>query len=83
LAEKFEPEIAQLKGLAIGAALSIVRDLVSRSLPEQARQSLAETVDGFTTKLGGKPIQGLVPEQSHEQPPEPAAVGMRTGRPHF
>lgn len=68
MAEKFQPEIAQLKGLAIGAALSILRDLVTRSLPAEARQQVTETVDGFTTKLGGKPMQGLLAEASHEQP---------------
>lgn len=69
LAQELKPEIEQVKGLAIGAALSIVRDLLSRSLPPDARKQVAETMDHVTVKLGGKPIQGLVPER------EPSMAG--------
>ncbi len=76
MAQTFKPEIEEVKGLAIGAALSIVRDLVSRSLAPEMRQQLAETVDHFTVKLGGKPIQGLVPEpKAAHQTREPSMAG--------
>lgn len=58
--EKFAPEIDQLKSLAIGAALGIVRDMLSRSAPPQVAPQIAGMVDNITTKLGGKPVEGPV-----------------------
>jgi ElaB/YqjD/DUF883 family membrane-anchored ribosome-binding protein len=76
LAVKFRPELDQLKGLAVGAALSVARDLLGRALPEEARPKVAETVDSFIVKLGGKPIHGLVPpEEAEQRRPEPTAAG--------
>jgi ElaB/YqjD/DUF883 family membrane-anchored ribosome-binding protein len=71
MAEKFRPEINALKELAVGAALSVARDLLTRSLPEHARQPVADTVDRVTTKLGGKPVQGLVPVAEPDRQPQP------------
>jgi ElaB/YqjD/DUF883 family membrane-anchored ribosome-binding protein len=67
MVEKFRPEIDELKGLAIGAALSVVRDLLTRSLAEQAQQPVAQVIDNVTTKLGGKPMHGLLPKEESEQ----------------
>jgi ElaB/YqjD/DUF883 family membrane-anchored ribosome-binding protein len=77
LAQKFKPELDELKGLAVGAALSLARDFITRALPQETRQRVAETVDHFTTKLGGKPIQGLLPPEEPEQQPrrEPTMAG--------
>jgi ElaB/YqjD/DUF883 family membrane-anchored ribosome-binding protein len=61
-AEKFQPEIDQVKGLALSAAISLARDLLGRYLPSEIKQQVTEAVDGFTVKLGGKPLHGLVPE---------------------
>jgi ElaB/YqjD/DUF883 family membrane-anchored ribosome-binding protein len=61
-AEKFKPEIDQMKSLALGAAISVARDLLGRYLPPEFKNHVSDAVDGFTVKLGGKPIHGLVPE---------------------
>lgn len=45
-----------LKGLAIGALMGLVRDMVSRSLPENMKTDVLSLVDDFTTRLGGKPL---------------------------
>jgi hypothetical protein len=63
LATQFAPELAQLKSMALGAMLGIVRDMVSQSAPPQFGPQLAEVVDNLTVKLGGKPVQGPVLRQ--------------------
>ena len=77
LGDTFGPEIAKLRGLAIGTSLGLVRDLVSSSAPPTLRAQIAEVVDGFTSKLGGQRIQGPVfslgdnsEEQASTAPPE-------------
>ncbi len=62
----------KLKGLAIGAAMSVARDLLSQSLPEQLRPHLDEVVNNVTAKLGGEPVPGhlldeLVPRWQHQR----------------
>jgi ElaB/YqjD/DUF883 family membrane-anchored ribosome-binding protein len=56
----FGPELAKLKGMAIGYLGAAVRDLMSQSLPESMRQQVRETMDSITQKLGGQPVQGPV-----------------------
>jgi ElaB/YqjD/DUF883 family membrane-anchored ribosome-binding protein len=63
LGQRFAPEIDKLKGLAIGALGSLVRDVVSQAAPGSVRERLTPVIDDVTRKLGGEPIQGsLVPE---------------------
>jgi ElaB/YqjD/DUF883 family membrane-anchored ribosome-binding protein len=57
---RFGPEITTLKGLAIGTALSIVRDRITQSAPESMKTQLAAVMDRITIKLGGEPLQGPV-----------------------
>lgn len=66
LGQTFDSELAQLKGLAIGALLGVVRDLLVRSVPEQFGPRLGEVVDSVTIKLGGQPIRGPVLEGGRE-----------------
>jgi ElaB/YqjD/DUF883 family membrane-anchored ribosome-binding protein len=71
--QTFAPEMKKLKGLAIGAAMSVVRDLVTQSIPEQLRPQLDELVNNVTSKLGGEPMQGhlldqLMPQRNEERP---------------
>jgi len=61
LFDRFHGEIEQVKGLAIGMALGLVRDVIKENLP-QLEQQVGEIVDGITTKLGGTPVQGRVME---------------------
>jgi len=58
LSQTFAPEVQKLKGLAIGAAMGIVRDLVTQSVPDQLRGQVDEMLNNVTTKLGGQPVQG-------------------------
>jgi len=60
LADTFHNEIGTLKGLAIGAAMGLVRDLVAKRVPPQMSGQLTEVIDSITTKLGGEPVRGPV-----------------------
>jgi len=51
------PELSKLKGLAIGTTLGLVRDLLTRSMPQEVSAKLSEVIDGITTKLGGEPVR--------------------------
>jgi len=55
LAETFAPEIAKLKGMAVGAAVGLMRDKISEAVPPQFQQNVSELMDRFTVKLGGEP----------------------------
>jgi ElaB/YqjD/DUF883 family membrane-anchored ribosome-binding protein len=73
MSQTFAPELQQLKGLAIGAAMGVVRDLVTQSVPDQLRAQVNEMIDNVTTKLGGEPVQGhlldeLLPRRRDDYP---------------
>jgi ElaB/YqjD/DUF883 family membrane-anchored ribosome-binding protein len=53
----FDEEIDQVKGMVIGAAMGVVRDLAKQSLPKLASQ-IEDVMDSATTKLGGRPVAG-------------------------
>lgn len=76
LNETFGAEISNLRGLAIGASLGLVRDLITSSAPETLRTQIAEVVDGFTDKLGGQHIHGSVLQPVSDEVPSP-------NHPHF
>jgi hypothetical protein len=57
---RFEHELAELKGLAIGMSLGIVRDLLVKNVPDQLRPKLDEIIDNVTVKLGGYPVRDLI-----------------------
>lgn len=54
LRESFGPEINKLEGLAVGAAMGALRDLVVDAVPPGIQNELREVVDSFTEKLGGR-----------------------------
>lgn len=54
------PAVNKLKGLAIGAMFGVLRDLLSKSMPDTLRGQVGEVIDNFTTSLGGKPIAGKI-----------------------
>jgi len=58
LGTTFQSELSQLKGLAVGAMFGLLRDMLSRSMPEPMQQQVTELVDNLTTKLGGQPVRG-------------------------
>jgi ElaB/YqjD/DUF883 family membrane-anchored ribosome-binding protein len=71
LESMFGPEINKAKELAIGAMLGMVRDTAVQAAPEPMREQVREIIDGFTSKLGGKPVEGSVlgPKPSEEEVP--------------
>jgi hypothetical protein len=64
MGDLFGTEINKLKGLAVGTTMGLVRDLLTRGLPEQVGSQVAGVVDGITTKLGGEPVHGPVLQES-------------------
>jgi ElaB/YqjD/DUF883 family membrane-anchored ribosome-binding protein len=59
LLNTFEPEINKLKGLAIGAALGTLREMITSEVPPQVGGQLREIIDGVTRKMGGEPIASV------------------------
>jgi len=57
---QFGTEIDKVQGIAIGAVLGVVRDVVTESAPELFEIGLADVIDGITVKLGGEPIHGPI-----------------------
>lgn len=80
LTEQFKPEIAKLKGMAIGTALGAVRDLVTHAVPDQMKGQVTEMVDNVTMKLGGQPIQGPVLDTQALFTKDDCETGCDTGR---
>jgi len=55
LADTFAPELAKLKGVALGMAMGLVRDKVRESIPPQYQGDLTDLMNRLTVKLGGEP----------------------------
>jgi hypothetical protein len=55
LAETFGPEIAKLKGMAVGMAVGLMRDKLGEAVPPQFQKNVTDLMDRFTVKLGGEP----------------------------
>jgi ElaB/YqjD/DUF883 family membrane-anchored ribosome-binding protein len=60
LQSMFGPEMDKVKELAIGTLLGVVRDMAVKAAPETMAPQVREIIDSFTTKLGGKPVEGPV-----------------------
>jgi ElaB/YqjD/DUF883 family membrane-anchored ribosome-binding protein len=67
LAQTFENETRQLKGLVLAASLGAARDLLSRQVPETIAPQLREIIDNVTSKLGGQPIHGSVLKENPQE----------------
>jgi hypothetical protein len=72
LGEQFGPELEKVKGLALGAAFGLVRDMLTRAVPGSLGGQVKDVVDSFTSKMGGRPLEGPVLPESKEEKPEPA-----------
>lgn len=59
---QFEDEIRQVKGVAVGAAMGLLRDLAKQYVPPQLGEQVEQIIDSATMKLGGKPIPGPITE---------------------
>ena len=48
----------------------VLRDILSKSMPEALSGQVGEVIDNFTTSLGGKPIAGkILPDSGGESQP--------------
>jgi ElaB/YqjD/DUF883 family membrane-anchored ribosome-binding protein len=65
--QSFAPEVQKLKGVAIGAVMGIVRDLVTQRTPESLRPQVNEVIENITHKLGGEPVRGHLLDEVSEQ----------------
>jgi len=66
LTKQFAPEFDKLKGLAVGALGSLVRDVVAQAATGPVRERLTPLIDDVTRKLGGEPIKGSLLGQEGE-----------------
>jgi len=71
----FRDQIQGLEGLAVAAAMGLVRDLVKQNVQGDIGSRLGEWMDDFTQKLGGKPMsepvigkddQSSQPQSTHQ-----------------
>jgi len=67
--------LGNFKGLAVGALMNVVRELASRSLPENMKDKVAQEVDNITRSLGGEPIKGSILPESNDEAGPPADNG--------
>lgn len=54
---QFQPELNELKGLALGTLLGTAREALASAMPNEIGQKIGEIIDQVTTKLGGKPLK--------------------------
>jgi len=54
--EAIVKHLEPLKGFAIGAAMSVVRNLLGKGLHEDWSKPLFEAIDDITRELGGRPV---------------------------
>jgi hypothetical protein len=71
LAKTFAPEMREVKGLAIGILMALVRDALKRSLGPE----LEKIVDRMTTKLGGVPLAEAPADLGAERVCEASGTG--------
>jgi len=60
IAEKYGGEIDKLKQLAVSTAASLIGEAVVKAAPPPLAARVKEIVNGFTTKLGAKPLDGPI-----------------------
>jgi ElaB/YqjD/DUF883 family membrane-anchored ribosome-binding protein len=86
LVDNYREELDKVKGLAVATAGGILREMLTENVQPEFGQRVKEVIDGFTTKLGGQPIEGpiLLPVSSPTPPPaaerRPEDFTPRTGR---
>jgi hypothetical protein len=73
LLDAFAPELQKLKGLAIGALMGTVREMVAKNVSGSMAEPLTEILDSVTEKIGGSPM----PQEHEESRPEIQMGGSR------
>jgi len=67
LGETFGEELSKLKGLALGATLGTLRDMLTTSVPDQLKPQLTDVMNNFTSKLGGRVFEGPLLHTNQEE----------------
>jgi len=86
--EAFGPEIAKLKGLALGTLMGVAREMIVKAVPPHLGDKLENILNGVTEKLGGEPLphgEGLFdknvtapePGNGRERERDPVGSGFR------
>jgi ElaB/YqjD/DUF883 family membrane-anchored ribosome-binding protein len=65
--EWLRPATQQIQSLAIGAALGVLRDVLTRAVPKPLESQVTEMVNGLTNSLGGQVIREPLIRQTAEQ----------------
>jgi hypothetical protein len=60
LVHQLQPEWQQFKGLAIGAALGVVRDALHGTLPPSLKPKVEALIHNVTRRVGGETIEGPI-----------------------
>lgn len=72
LLDEFGPELAQLKGLAIGALMGAIREMALQAVPQHMGDKVKGILDNVTEKLGGAPMPASeTPAGTAAHVPEP------------
>src|SRR5262249_13139442 len=58
LGNGLEPELAELKGLVVGALLGALRDMATEAVPKSIERQMGDIFNGITVKLAGRVIRG-------------------------
>ncbi len=57
LSRVLAPHVTQLQGIAVGSIMSLVRDVLTKSLSPAWSGPVANAIDDLTRELGGKPVE--------------------------
>jgi ElaB/YqjD/DUF883 family membrane-anchored ribosome-binding protein len=69
LYHQFEPEIMQVKEMAIGYAAGMLRDMIKEAVPV-LKDKIEDVMNRATTKVGGEPVHGPVLQSCGEGHPQ-------------
>jgi len=65
--EWLKPATQQIQSLAIGAALGILRDMLTKAVPKPLESQVTDMVNGLTSSLGGQVIRESILDQFQHQ----------------
>jgi ElaB/YqjD/DUF883 family membrane-anchored ribosome-binding protein len=75
--EMVRPQVEELKQLAIGASVAVLRDLAVQAAPPVISKEVGEIFDSLTERLGGKP------QEEQSAAPQAQQSVEREGRPRW
>jgi len=84
IADHYGEELDKVKGLAIASVAGVARDILVANAAPQIAERVKEVIDGFTAKLGAKPIEGPIldvspsPVPAREEQASFASLGGRS-----